>query len=159
MNDDFKYLSDEELNKLIESTEESGLLEAPISFEAEVLKRLAKSTRENIISREEYRTENSDNDFENRTISFEDKKKEFSKFRFQVCMAMAAAILVLIIAPFLSANEGLNAIRKKALAGQDNMRQQTNYVSDFFGNHVMSESMGNVNLGIGTVNGSLDKEN
>ncbi|WP_029321940.1 hypothetical protein [Butyrivibrio sp. AE3004] len=122
MNDDFKYLSDEELNSLIESTEQSGLLEAPISFENEVLKRL-------------------ENNLGNNVISIEEKKKEYSKFKFQVCMAMAAAILFLIVSPVLSVNDGIRTLREQATAIQNG--KQTNYISDFLGNHVLSEKIGN----------------
>ncbi|WP_026660781.1 hypothetical protein [Butyrivibrio sp. AC2005] len=123
MNDDFKYLSDEELNSLIESTEQSGLLEAPISFEAEVLKRLEKNNKVEI-------------------VSFEEKKKEYSRFKFQVCMAMAAAILFLVVAPFITASEGFTAMKEQAEARKTTTRETTSYVSEMLGNHLISETIG-----------------
>ena len=136
MNDDFNYLSDEELNSLIESTEKSGLLEAPISFEAEVLKRLEKAEAENIVT-----------PIRKSTVSFEDKKREYSKFRFQVCMAMAAAILFLVISPFLSAGERLGSVMNQMEPEESDARQTTSYVSQFLGNHILSESIGSNHIG------------
>ncbi|SEM15576.1 MULTISPECIES: hypothetical protein [unclassified Butyrivibrio] len=141
MNDEFKYLSDDELQKLIDSTEESGLLEAPISFEAEVLKRIQEAETKSTV------------------ISFEERKKQFSRFRFQVCLAMAAAILFLIVSPFLSANDDYNAWKAQAAVGQTVPRETTTYVSDFLGNHTLSESIGSNHFEIGTLNSSTDKEN
>ncbi len=122
MNDDFKYLSDEDLNSLIESTEKAGLLEPPINFEAEVLKRLERAEMKS-------------------TVSFEDRKREFKKFRFQVCMAMAAAVLFLIVSPFISESDSINAIKAQVVEKQTSERIRTNYVSAILGNHVMSETM------------------
>ncbi|WP_026511056.1 hypothetical protein [Butyrivibrio sp. LC3010] len=122
MNDDFKYLSDDDLNSLIESTEKAGLLEPPISFEAEVLKRLERAEMKS-------------------TVSFEDKKREYKKFRFQVCMAMAAAVLFLIVSPFISESDSINAIKAQVVEKQTSERIRTNYVSAILGNHVMSETM------------------
>ncbi|WP_044913769.1 hypothetical protein [Butyrivibrio sp. WCE2006] len=122
MNDDFKYLSDDDLNSLIESTEKAGLLEPPINFEAEVLKRLERAEMKS-------------------TVSFEDKKREYKKFRFQVCMAMAAAVLFLIVSPFISESDSINAIKAQVVEKQTSERIRTNYVSAILGNHVMSETM------------------
>ena len=45
MNEEFEYLSDEELQKLINETESAGLLQAPPDFEASVMKRRAAETK------------------------------------------------------------------------------------------------------------------
>ena len=44
MNDKFDYLSDEELEKLINDTEASGLLQAPLGFEKGILDRIDEVT-------------------------------------------------------------------------------------------------------------------
>ncbi len=131
MNEEFEYLSDEELQKLIDETESAGLLQAPPDFEAFVMKR---------INQDESKTSEESNN----TISFEEKKKQYARFRFQVCMAMAAAILFLLVAPFLAANENFVAIKEAAATTQlEKKNDNTKYISNIFGSHVISDTISN----------------
>ena len=125
MNDKFEYLSDEELLKLISDTETSGLLQAPPSFERAVLGRI----------------ENVEEQQQDQIISFEEKKKQFARFRFQVCMAMAAAILFMVVAPLAMNTEGGKQFRAATQTRMTERNAETNFVAGFLGNHVISDAM------------------
>ena len=126
MNEEFEYLSDEELQKLINETESAGLLQAPPDFEASVLKRIEEKEKEKAPQ----------------PISFEEKKKQYSRFKFQVCMAMAAAILFMVVAPFIASNDSFTGIREAAIAITPQKKSEnTKYISELFGNRVISETI------------------
>lgn len=113
MSNEFEYLSDEELEKLISEVEENGLQSAPCDFESSVLKKIDDL----------------------KPISFEERKREYNKFRFQVCIAMAAAVLMTIVSPFVFKGNFLDLGNKTFLTSNG---AGTNYVSEFLGNSFIS---------------------
>lgn len=121
MNEDFNYLSDEELEKLISSTEESSMVQAPPDFEESVLK----------------------------VISFQVRKREYARFRFQVCMAMAAAILFMFLIPAISNSSGFYTIREMSeRSGEENSgNEKTGYVSELLNKHLFSEAVSSFEIG------------
>ena len=131
MNDKFDYLSDEELEKLINDTEASGLLQAPLGFEKGILDRIDEVT----------------DSPDEKIISFDEKKKQFSRFRFQVCMAMAAAILFMVIAPMAMNSEGGRQFKDIAQTMRTGRTAETNFVAGFLGNHAISEAMSTTGFG------------
>ena len=120
MNDKYEYLSDDELEKLINDTEASGLLQAPLGFEKGILDRIEN---------------------ESRVISFDEKKKQYSRFRFQVCMAMAAAILLMVVAPMAMNSESGRQFKEATEGMRVERNQETNFVAGFLGNHSISDAM------------------
>ncbi len=146
MNEEFEYLSDEELQKLINETESAGLLQAPPDFEASVMKRIEEAAATQSFPEQpgSAPVENETSEQNTNTISFEEKKKQYSRFKFQVCMAMAAAILFLLVAPFIATNENYLAIKEATATAQLQKRNDnTKYISDIFGNHVISDTISN----------------
>ena len=126
MNDKFEYLSDDELEKLINDTEASGLLQAPLGFEKSILDKIDEAT----VSSDE------------KIISFDEKKKQFSRFRFQVCMAMAAAILFMVVAPMAMNSESGRQFKEATEAMRTERNQETtSFVAGFLGNHALSDAM------------------
>ncbi|WP_026495841.1 hypothetical protein [Butyrivibrio sp. WCD3002] len=121
MNEDFNYLSDEELEKLISSTEESSMVQAPPDFEESVLK----------------------------VISFQARKREYARFRFQVCMAMAAAILFMFLIPAISNSSGVATIRERSsqAAEENDSNTKTGYVSELLGKHSFSDAVSSFEIG------------
>ncbi len=121
MNEDFNYLSDEELEKLISSSEESSMVQAPPGFEESVLK----------------------------VISFWDRKREYARFRFQVCMAMAAAILFIFLIPAISNSNGIATIREmpSQMSEEHDNNVKTRYVSVLLGKHSFSEAVSSFEIG------------
>ena len=120
MNDKYEYLSDDELEKLINDTEASGLLQAPLGFEKGILDRIEN---------------------ESRVISFDEKKKQYSRFRFQGCMAMAAAILLMVVAPMAMNSESGRQFKEATEGMRVERNQETNFVAGFLGNHSISDAM------------------
>ena len=136
MNDNYEYLSDEELEKLISDTEAFGLLNAPPGFEKSILEKI-----DNVTSKSDADQENTADDSPKKIISFDERKKQFSRFRFQVCMAMAAAILLMVIAPMAMNTEGGRQFTETAKAMRTERKQETNFVAGFLGNHAISDAM------------------
>ncbi|WP_026527123.1 hypothetical protein [Butyrivibrio sp. VCD2006] len=146
MNDKFEYLSDDELEKLISDTEASGLLQAPPGFEKGILDRIESKTIYNSV---DFR--DADPRFEEQRqgeiVSFDEKKKQFARFRFQVCMAMAAAILFMVVAPMAMNSENGRQIREATESLRTERSTDTNIVATFLGNHVISDSMASAGFG------------
>jgi hypothetical protein len=108
----FDYLDDDELYKLIPEVEGQDLQKAPPNFEGDVLRRI-----------------------ESPKVSFEEKQREYQKYRFQVCIAMAAAVLMIIVSPFVFKGNFLDLGNKTFLTSNG---AGTNYVSEFLGNSFIS---------------------
>ena len=140
MNDKYEYLSDDELNKLISDTEASGLFKAPLGFEKSILDRIDELTVSSDKS-----VEITDADLlkepQEKIVSFDEKKKQFSRFRLQVCMAMAAAILLMVVAPMAMNSEGGRHFKEAAQAMRTERKQETNFVAGVLGNHAVSDAM------------------
>ncbi|WP_026490448.1 hypothetical protein [Butyrivibrio sp. XBB1001] len=78
MNDNNRYLSDEELNRLINNVEDEGLIQAPAQIKSEVLRKIYK---------------------ENPSAKPEKSMAELYRYSAKVVFAIAAALLLLIITP------------------------------------------------------------
>ena len=78
MNDNNRYLSDEELNRLINNVEDEGLIQAPAQIKSEVLRKIDK---------------------ENPSAKPEKSMAELYRYSAKVVFAIAAALLLLIITP------------------------------------------------------------
>lgn len=143
MSEKLDYLSDEELEKLINETESSGLLQAPQGFEGAVLEKIEMipeiKTAKRLQNEFHDQVKSDDTDI----ISFEDKKKQFARFRFQVCMAMAAAILFVLVAPFFASTKSGLCMKETALQMQNNNYEKTSYIADFLGTHYISDAITN----------------
>ena len=78
MNENNRYLSDEELNRLINNVEEEGLIKAPAQIKSEVLRKI---------------------DIENPSAKPGKNMAELYRYSAKVVFAIAAALLLLIISP------------------------------------------------------------
>ena len=78
MNDNNRYLSDEELDRLINNVEDEGLIQAPAQIKSEVLRKIDK---------------------ENPSAKPEKSMAELYRYSAKVVFAIAAALLLLIITP------------------------------------------------------------
>ncbi len=78
MNDNNRYLSDEELNILINNVENEGLMQAPAQIKSEVLRKI---------------------DRENLSAKPEKSMAELYRYSAKVVFAIAAALLLLLITP------------------------------------------------------------
>ncbi|MCR4754090.1 MAG: hypothetical protein K5868_01035 [Lachnospiraceae bacterium] len=88
----FDYLSDEELNNLIEDTENNAMFTAPPDLMADVLSRLDN----------EAVTQDSDESDAGRSEPKADKVKEFRSFCIKVVAAVAAAVAIIAVVPIVS---------------------------------------------------------
>ena len=113
MIENFDYLSDEELQNLISSTEESGMMQAPPDFENSVIQ----------------------------TISFRNKQKEYKRFRFQVCMAMAAAILFMFVVPAFIGDNSISNITTDFSNHSTAVEMDNSFLSDILSNHSFSNAI------------------
>ena len=88
MSKDYEYLSDSELDKLIENVEKEGLVNAPDDFMSEVLNNIEDfSEHQKIASVENHR-------LANRNIL------DYSIYCMKVFGSIAAAILIMVMVPF-----------------------------------------------------------
>jgi hypothetical protein len=90
MSKDYEYLSDQELNSLIESVEAEGLVNAPEDFMTEVL--------DNIVEIDKYRITAVPGP-SNRNIL------DYSIYCLKVFGSIAAAILIMVMVPFIRGAE------------------------------------------------------
>ncbi|MBE5846047.1 MAG: hypothetical protein E7302_18170 [Butyrivibrio sp.] len=123
MREEYEYLSDEELQALIDECEDGNMVSAPLGFSDNVLQMIAE-------------TENK------KTISFEQKVKEYRRFRFQVSIAVAAAILFLVVSPFISA-EGIGTGASSATIGE---LGKSKVLTEVFGNHSIDKRLNEKDL-------------
>ncbi|ADL34821.1 hypothetical protein bpr_I2088 [Butyrivibrio proteoclasticus B316] len=93
MSKDYEYLSDSELDKLIENVEKEGLVNAPDDFMSEVLNNIEDfSEHQKIASVENHR-------LANRNIL------DYSIYCMKVFGSIAAAILIMVMVPFIKGVE------------------------------------------------------
>lgn len=123
MREEYEYLSDEGLQALIDECEDGNMVSAPLGFSDNVLQMIAE-------------TENK------KTISFEQKVKEYRRFRFQVSIAVAAAILFLVVSPFISA-EGIGTGASSATIGE---LGKSKVLTEVFGNHSIDKRLNEKDL-------------
>ena len=136
MRDEFEYLSDEQLQTLIDECENGNMISAPIGFADNVLQMI--SDNDESISEADNNEENALKEQQERrpvTISFEQKLKEYKRFRLQVSVAVAAAVIFLVVSPILSIERLRPEGGKSAVSNLGNSKVLT----EFFGQHNIDE--------------------
>lgn len=95
MSREYRYLSDEELNKLIENVEKEGLVKAPENIMSDVLDSISTENA----TRKVQNIADKNITQKNPTSKQKNKTLEFYKYTFKVVLAVAAALLLLTIIP------------------------------------------------------------
>ncbi len=139
MNEEYEYLSDDELNKLINDIEQSDMQMAPPDFESNVLMMLSESEKTPAEKVPDKRDGTG-----SKVEDFETRKRQYSRFRLHVCMAMAAAILLLVITPFFDIGGHITNQKNNSKLAAENMN--TNYISQFLDGHLISEAISGTNI-------------
>lgn len=145
MREEFEYLSDEQLQSLIDECENGNIVSAPLGFSDNVLELIAEAEKEEASDTAQDHEESASKEQTQAqvvVVPFEQKLMEYRRFRLQVSVAVAAAVLFLVVSPFLS----IEGLRPEAGAVSISELGKTKVLTELFGQHNIDKKLNEKDL-------------